>query len=390
MSHPDVLVVGAGITGAVAAYHMAQAGAQVHVVDRYGPAAMASGWTLAGVRQSGRDPAELPLARAAVALWPELEDRLGAPTHYRQQGNVRLARTPGEVAVIRRLVETQSAAGLDLTFLPTLSDVRQVAPAVSDAVLAASYCPTDGHADPNATVAAFLNAAARHGATLDTGEAVAQIVVEAGAAKGVITNKRTLAAGRVVLAAGVCVNTILERSGLGPIPITTPLVTVVRTAPVAPVLKPVIGVANADLAVRQEMSGAIRFTSGTRPHDGAFDEVEGKPVVRPAAERIAATINGVAHVLPAINQAPVAAFWGGLLDMTPDALPVIDTVSGVDGLVVAAGFSGHGFGIGPITGEIAADLALGRAPRFDTAPFRYRRFSEQPKAVAPAAATLHG
>ncbi|XWN32061.1 MAG: FAD-binding oxidoreductase [Devosia sp.] len=390
MSHPDVLVVGAGITGAVAAYHLARSGARVVVVDRYGPAAMASGWTLAGVRQSGRDPAELPLARAAVALWPDLEEMLGAPTHYRQQGNVRLARTPGEVEVIGQLVKAQSAAGLDLTFLPALSDVKEVAPAVSDTVLAASYCPTDGHADPNATVAAFLKAAVRHGATLSTGEVVERLIVEAGKAKGVVTNQRTIAAGTVLVAAGVCVNAILQSADIEPIPITTPLVSVVRTAPVAPLLKPVIGVANADLAVRQEVNGSIRFTSGAQPHDGAFTEEDGRPVVRPTAQRLADTIAGVAKVLPAIAQAPVATFWGGLLDMTPDALPVIDTVPGVQGLVVAAGFSGHGFGIGPITGEIAADLALGRAPRFPMAPFRYARFGERPQAFAPAAATLHG
>ena len=89
---PDALVVGAGVTGLSAALALARAGARVEVLERHVPGAMASGWTLAGVRQSGRHPAELPLARRAVSLWRELDERLDAPTGYRQGGNLRLAR----------------------------------------------------------------------------------------------------------------------------------------------------------------------------------------------------------------------------------------------------------------------------------------------------------
>ena len=99
MSAPDVLIIGAGITGAVAALELTEMGAKVEVVDRYGPAAMASGWTLAGVRQSGRHPAELPLARDAVKRWQELDRRLEARTSYRQEGNLRLARTEAEIGM---------------------------------------------------------------------------------------------------------------------------------------------------------------------------------------------------------------------------------------------------------------------------------------------------
>ena len=88
----DVVVIGAGINGAATAYELARSGVSVVLLDRWGPAAMASGWTLAGVRQSGRHPAELPLAQAAVADWEHLAETLGGPTHYRQGGNLRLAR----------------------------------------------------------------------------------------------------------------------------------------------------------------------------------------------------------------------------------------------------------------------------------------------------------
>jgi glycine/D-amino acid oxidase-like deaminating enzyme len=97
---------------------------------------MASGWTLGGVRQSGRHPAELPLARAAVEIWGGLNAMLGADVEYRRGGNLRLARTPAEVDVIRGIVAEQTAQGLDLQFLPDTDAVRAVAPAISTNVLA--------------------------------------------------------------------------------------------------------------------------------------------------------------------------------------------------------------------------------------------------------------
>src|SRR6476659_5551686 len=113
---PDIIIVGGGITGTAAALSLAERGSDVTLIERRGIAAMASGWTLGGVRQSGRHPAELPLARAAVAIWPGLAETLG-DVEYRRTGNLRLARTPAEVDVIRALVSAQQALGLELHFL---------------------------------------------------------------------------------------------------------------------------------------------------------------------------------------------------------------------------------------------------------------------------------
>jgi sarcosine oxidase subunit beta len=101
---------------------------------------------------------------------------------------------------------------------------------------------------------------------------------------------------------------------------------------------------------------------------------------------MAALARGIA-VLPALAEARIARVWGGLLDMTPDALPIIESVPELDGLVVAAGFSGHGFCLGPVTGRIVCDLVRDGVTAFPIAPFRHDRFSES---VELAAATLHG
>jgi sarcosine oxidase subunit beta len=97
MRSNGIVIIGGGITGAAAADALAREGHGVTLIEKRSLAAMASGRTLGGVRQSGRHPAELPLARAAVALWKDLAERLGADVDYRQGGNLRLARTPAEV-----------------------------------------------------------------------------------------------------------------------------------------------------------------------------------------------------------------------------------------------------------------------------------------------------
>lgn len=389
MASPDIVIVGGGINGCAAAYHLARDGHRVTVVERYAPAAMASGWTLAGVRQSGRHPAELKLALAAVALWPSLADELGADTVYRQDGNLRLARTEDEVPVIRRLVDEQCRAGLDLRFLPANDEVRAVAPAIARSVLAASFCPTDGHADPLATVTAYRAAAERHGAVFRLGEAVRSVAVKGGRVAGVVTDRQRIACGTCIVAAGVQCNDLLTPLGLG-VPLRVAMVTVLQTDPVPPLLKPVLGVANADMAGRQQADGRLRVTSGGVPWHGAMDDDGGQPVVNPATAAVAATIDRIAAVLPVFAEARVARLWAGLLDVTPDALPVIERAPEVDGLVIAAGFSGHGFGIAPVTGLLLRDLALGEPPRLPLDAFRRARFAGREAAGPGVAATLHG
>jgi sarcosine oxidase subunit beta len=180
----EVVVIGGGISGTAAAYELARAGARVTLLEQGSLASMASGWTLAGVRQSGRHPAELPLATAAVVRWERLGEELGADIEYRREGNLRLARSPEEVPVIQTIVAEQRDLGLDLTYLPDNAAVREIAPAIAESVLAASYCPTDGHANPIATVQAFASAAARHGARLRTETAVIAIDASSGSIHG--------------------------------------------------------------------------------------------------------------------------------------------------------------------------------------------------------------
>ncbi|NLS20079.1 FAD-binding oxidoreductase [Rhizobium sp. P40RR-XXII] len=386
----DVAVIGAGISGAATAYTLAKAGASVAVIDRFGPAAMASGWTLAGVRQSGRDPAELPLAMEAIEIWQTLHQELGAPTHYRRKGNLRLARNAEEYEQIRTMVRGQRELGLDLTFLASNDDVRAIAPAVSPTILGASFCASDGHADPQATSAAYMGMLDRLGVTRIMAEAVEAIEVSGGKVCGVRTVERRIAADGVVLVAGVMGNELLKPLGVR-VPIETPMVAVIRSVPIPPVLEQVIGVSGGDWAGRQEASGRLRITSGALPWGGAMEIMEtaagARPVIRPPLSSLREIIEKLAFLLPGLDATPIEECWAGLLDLTPDAVPVLDHVPGVEGLVVGMGFSGHGFCLGPVTGKILADLVSGRSPLHDLSAFRSDRFSTTP---AAGRLELHG
>jgi sarcosine oxidase subunit beta len=389
---PDVVIVGAGITGCATALALAEAGATVEVIEGYRPAAMASGWTLAGVRQSGRDPAELALARAAVAIWQDLDARLDCATGYRQGGNLRLARTEAEAETIRALVTAQTEAGLPMELLDGPA-ARQIAPPLSEDILLASWCPSDGHADPIATVEGFRRAAERAGVRFRTGLSVTQIktakVGDRVRFVSVVTAEGPIVADRCLLAAGIQTNALLASLGLH-IPMTLPMVSVLQTAPLPLCLGPVIGVANADLAVRQQIDGRFRFTGGAERTGAQLDLTDGTPAVHPPAASLARTISLVSGVLPMVAKAPIARVWGGLLDLTPDALPVLDRAPGVEGLYVAAGFSGHGFGIGPAIGRAMAALVLDATPETPLDAFAFDRFAALSSARAQVALSLHG
>jgi len=383
-SSGDIIVIGGGISGTATAYELARRGIGVTVVERDTIGAMASGWTLAGVRQSGRHVAELPLAAAAVHRWESLEEELGADVEYRQDGNLRLARTKAEVPVIRQVVEDGRTIGLPIEYIDGGDAIHELAPALSPELLGASLCATDGHANNHLTVKAFADAATRHGAQIRTGVDVESLVVEGDRVTGGGTGDGGLPAGVVVGAAGIYTPRLLRPLGLD-LPLRVVLCPVIQTEVAEPMLKPVLGVADGGFAGRQEVSGRFRMTGPS--DDWTADQH--------SADNTAATIWQVQHVieraievLPGIANLRLSRSWGGLIDRTPDVIPVLDRVPAYEGLVVGAGFSGHGFGIGPVTGEILADLATTGTTRFDASPFRLSRFVTD--AIEEEALQLHG
>jgi sarcosine oxidase subunit beta len=382
----DVVIVGGGISGVAAAYELALMQVDVTLVERFDLAAMASGWTLAGVRQSGRHPAELPLAKEAVSAWKNLDQELDATVEYVQKGNLRLAYNEQEASRLAVMVEEQTALGLDIQMLSENRAVRDIAPMVSEFVLAASFCPTDGHANPNLTVKALAEAAIRAGATLRMGECVREVITEKNKIRGVRTDQSTISAATVVLAAGMHTQNLLKPLGLS-LPITPQVVTVVRSKPTKPLLSQVLGTATANFAGRQEASGRFRVTGGIHTWRGTLEIENNMPSIKPFLEDISAVIQRATQAIPVFGTLAIEDMWAGLIDMTPDGLPVIEASPEIDGLVIAAGFSGHGFALGPVIGQIIRDLVLKKSPNFPLKAFARARLDSLKRANI---AELHG
>ncbi|MGB3305985.1 MAG: FAD-dependent oxidoreductase, partial [Thermomicrobiales bacterium] len=217
----DVIIIGGGISGTATAYNLAKRGVRTLLLERDDLASMASGWTLAGVRQSGRHPAELPLAQAAIRRWEQLDQELGADVEYRQNGNLRLALTPDDVPTIRNVVADGNAAGIETHYLDGADAVREIAPALTPDLAGASFCPSDGHANPLLTVRAFAAAATRLGAEIRTGVHVTGLTTNGTRVTGVQTNDGPFAAETVIVAAGIYTPRLLAPLGLDlPIAVT--------------------------------------------------------------------------------------------------------------------------------------------------------------------------
>ena len=387
---PDAVIVGAGITGCASAYELAQLGFKVEVLEKYHPAAMGSGWTLGGVRQSGRDPSELPLATYSVRKWSSLDEELAAETGYLQHGNLRLARTEKERESISAVVESQQLLGLNLSLLTSSEEIRSIAPLISDQILAASFCPSDGHADPKASVAAYQRAAERHGAVFSCGETVEGLNVEKGQLKSISTNGRTIHSKQCLLACGIGITDLVSPLGIR-LPIQTALATVVQTRSAEPTLKPVIGVADGGVTLRQERDGRYRLSSGVRPRARGLVDVAGHPTALTSIADVYQVLKASLEVCPALETTPMESFWGGLIDMTPDGLPFLGEARDAQGVFIAAGFSGHGFGIAPASAHIMSALISGRAsdlPYEAFAPERFQDLKEENDELGTT--TFHG
>lgn len=379
----DVVIIGGGISGCATAYELARAGADVILLERGEIASMASGWTLAGVRVSGRHPAEIPLALAAIERWATLAEELDGETDYVRSGNLRLARDADELATVRAIVAEQRDLGVDVQLLESNAAIRAWAPALSEEILGAAYCPTDGHANPGKTVGAYAAAAVRAGADIRTGTTVTNVVQVGGIIQGVETDVGAIAADSVVNTAGVYADRVCAMVGLA-LPLTTYHVTAIGSIPMPRLLDQVLGVGNADFAGRQELNGAMRITDGGAPWSWPS-----RPLIpadiQPSAVMIATVLQRAWQLIPALRAMRVARVWGGLLDVTPDEIPVIARTD-VRGFVIAAGFSGHGFCLGPVTGRLICDLVTTGRSSLPIAAFSLDRFVT----ARPGRATLHG
>ncbi len=352
----EVVVVGGGVIGTSALYHLAKLGCRNAVLlERETLGAGSTSKAAGGIRAQFSDELNVRIALECIRRFERFSDEPGGEIDFKQWGYLFLLSSEEEVTAFRTSLRTQQRLGVPSRLL-TVEDAREIVPALrTDDLAAATFCPLDGYATPEAVVQGYATAATRLGATIVQGCEALEIVAERGRVAGVETAHGRIATGRVVLAAGVWSRELAATAGLD--------------LPVHPERRHVFFTAAGDPLPR-ELPLTIDFRTGFYFHR------EGGGLLFGGREQTLEQLAPIAaHRLPLLEELPVRGGWWGYYEMSPDHNALVGQTADPAGLVYATGFSGHGFQQGPVIGEHVADLALDRPTLFDLAPFSVERFA---------------
>ena len=366
----DVIVIGSGVIGCAAAYYMAKKGMSVLVLDQ--DESVGNGGSSrngGGVRQSGRDSRELPLAIYGVEnVWPTLSDELGVDVEYHKEGNLRLGKTETHKQILTGLTEKAVACGLNVRMIDA-EEVRKINPYLSEEVTCASWCPTDGHANPLTTTLGFYKNARALGVVFHMGEKVVKLEKVHGKLRRVCTKTTVYEADQVLVAAGYASRFLTQTVGID-VPMREELIEALVTEAEPKMFPQMLGTADADFYGHQTNHGSFVFGG----ESGMESTVLDNGTNRTSSLTAPCICRGIMKYVPKLADAKIVRTWAGYEDLSIDGIPVISKVEEVPGLLLACGFTGHGFGISPVVGQLLAQLAAGETPMLSLQEFRYDRF----------------
>lgn len=414
----DVLVIGGGIVGVATTLALAEAGVSVVLCEKGAIAAEQScrnwGWT----RQMGRDAAEMPLIIKSLQAWAAMKTRVGQDVGFRRTGATYVCRTE------RQLADYESWMPLAREYdIPTKMLGKSELPAslvgISKQFMGAMHTETDGVAEPHLATPAMAEAARRNGAHILTQCAVRNVESQAGEVSSVVTERGEIRCQSVVLAGGSW-----SRLFAGNLGIHLPQLKVLGSAArIESSSKPVpdMPIGGENFSFRPRMDGGytiarrnaniasitpdsfrlfkdfaptlvkswseLRLRIGKQfieewrvPRHWSPSEVSPFERIRildpyPKSRLNQEAMRHLSAAFPAFANSRISDEWAGLIDVTPDAIPIIGQVAQLPGFYLATGFSGHGFGLGPAAGQLTADIVRGVRPCVDPSPFSPERFS---------------
>jgi glycine/D-amino acid oxidase-like deaminating enzyme len=411
----DAVVVGAGICGVTAAEALARRGLRVVVVEKEGgPGTAQSGRAQGAIRVQGREAAELPLALESLEIWQgvaghadEIELRFG--------GNLYLCTTPDEVRQATALRDVGHANGLTDVRLLTPDETREIVPAATGEFSAAMWSPGDAQVLPRGATELFARRAADAGATFAFSTLAERVVERGGAVTGLETSRGRIDAPAVVVTGGIWTAHLAATAGVD-VPVMPVALSQCETEPLEPLIGPTLRCF--PWGARQRPNGRLSVSAGMntivdhylslaslghartwtrrylknrrairlrvdwsrtaaeirRRSLGAAEHMARSVERAPNRKLMDASLAAAGRMIPRLRDARITRYWAGVIDMSPDGLPILDGATGVDGLVVVTGLSGHGLALGPAIGRIAAELAAdGRTDR-PLEAFSLRRF----------------
>lgn len=412
----DVVVIGGGIVGVCTALFLADRGLRVTICEKGQVGGEQSSRNWGFVRQMGRDPVELPLAIRSLSLWRDLKSRFEAETGFRQTGIMFATQNRTKADKLAQWAELGHQHGLDTAVLER-DELDWFLGNSGHPFLMGLHTGGDGRAEPGLAAPALAEAARKRGVKILTHTAVRGVEQTAGRVSAVMTEYGTISCDTVVVAAGMWSRRFIHLLGMD-FPQLPLLGSVARIETSA--LLPDIPFAADDWAIRKREDGGytlalrnaniapilpdsfrllpkflptlkdtwreVRLRFGQEFFRALREPRVWEPDVVSPFERIRVldpephirytrqALARLADIFPDAEGARITHDWGGMIDATPDALPVIGPVSRVPGLFLVSGFSGHGFGVGPAAGELMADLITCAKPNVDPTPFSFERF----------------
>lgn len=366
----DVVIVGGGVIGASIAYHLATRGMRDVVVlerDRLGSGSTSR--NAGGIRMQFSTEINVRLSQRSLPRFEAFADEMGIDPVFHQVGYLFLITAELDVAPFERSLALWERLGVPASRLGA-DDVHELFPeVVTDDVRFATFCPKDGHADPNSILMGYVGRARERGVRFVEGSAVTAIDRPAGRVTAVHADGERIASPLVIDAAGAWAAEVARLAGVE-LPIVPLRRQIFLTDPVKGLERefPLTIEFESGLYMHRESGGVLLGMADPADRPG-FDDSVNWEFVPEVVERAMAR-------LPLLETAVVRTAWGGLYEDTPDKHPIIGRLDGVEGLLCAAGFSGHGVMHAPAVGELVAQLVVEGRTDLDLAPLRASRFVE--------------
>jgi len=353
----DVVIVGGGVVGASAAFHLAAAGAgSVMLLERADELGTgATGACAGGFRHQFSSRVNVLLSLASVRMILEFSEEHGLPLDVAQDGYLFLVRSQDSWGQFMAGVELQRSLGVEVEVLAP-EEAGELVPGINlEGMVGATFGPRDGIADPSGLTQGFATLARRAGAAIRTRAEVLAVDVAGDRVTGVTTSSGTVSAPVVVNAAGPWARVIAASAGVDlPVDPIPRQVVVTGPFPGAPARKTLVIDADTTFYFHREGPGVLMGMGGKHERPSFDTRVDERFI----AEDVLPT---AVEMFPPLQDADLRHSWCGLYEMTPDRHPVIGEAPGVAGFYLANGFSGHGFQHAPIVGKLLAEMIFGGA-----------------------------
>ena len=366
LDNADVVVIGGGVVGLATAYFTARRGVDVVLLEKGIPGWEASGRNGGWADTWAESVSAARLLKAGNEIWRTLDEELGASTEFVNGGYLSPHLTEGDIKFEQRLATAATEAGMEARRVDW-HEANEIVPGLAEEVLGGVFYPTSGQANPQLTSQAWAWANRRIGTRIHQDTEVIGIDVEGGRVKAVETTRGKVSTEMVVNAAGpwsAVVNGMVNLE----LPTMPNLIQILCTQPLPPFTRSVWS--GNELYCRQAAAGHLHFGSGPS-RDIEIRQDSEKPT---NAVVTASTARKFMELMPGMGSVPVLRTWAGIIDATPDHLPIVDQIEGLDGYYVNIGFGGIGFAWSPIAGTVMSEILTDGNSRFDVEFLRASRF----------------